>query len=100
MGMNATLAAAATRAAAPLAGTAPWYHAPRAELLAPLSDKHAALLLPIAVYWLASLGFFVLDALALPFFERFRLHEPAEVTARNRVSPARVAAMVAVHCRA
>ena len=44
MGMNATLAAAATRAAAPLAGTAPWYHAPRAELLAPLSDKHAALL--------------------------------------------------------
>lgn len=72
----------------------PLYYHPHESLLPFLSDKYLALVGPIAIYWLVSLWFQLLDTLRLPVFEKYRLHEPEEVTKRNKVSAKRVVAMV------
>ncbi|KAK0520212.1 Sphingolipid C4-hydroxylase sur2 [Tilletia horrida] len=74
----------------------PFYHAQRASLLPFLSDKLLSLLAPILIYWLVSLAYHTLDVLQLPYFEKFRLHEPEEITKRNKVSVAQVVRMVLV----
>lgn len=61
-----------------------------------ISDKYLSLLAPIAVYWIVSLWFTVLDVLRIPFFEKYRLHEPEEITKRNKVSATKVVWMVLV----
>lgn len=74
----------------------PFYHRPTISLLPFVSDKYLSLLLPIGVYWIASLYFYALDVAQIPFFEKYRLHEPQEITKRNRVSAKRVVIMVLV----
>lgn len=77
-----------------VAHNVPWYYtdAPRAVALA--SDKYMSLAIPVAVYWATSLFFFALDVLRPAWSEKFRIHEPAEIARRNRVSVARVVGMV------
>lgn len=72
----------------------PFYHHPHNSIFPFVSDKFLALLAPIAVYWLASLWFQTLDVLRIPFFEKYRLHEPEEIQKRNKVSATRVIIMV------
>lgn len=72
----------------------PLYYHPHESILPPVSDKILALLAPIAVYWLVSLWFQLLDTLRLPFFEKYRLHEPEEIQKRNKVSASKVIVMV------
>ncbi|WFD34293.1 sphingolipid C4-monooxygenase [Malassezia cuniculi] len=72
---------------------APYYSdSPRAVSF--LSDKYTSLAIPVVVYWVSSLSFHALDVLRPAFSEKYRIHEPAEVTRRNRVSMTRVIVMV------
>ena len=57
---------------------------PLPPLLPPISDKFLALLLPIAAYWGLSMFFHWIDI--MDYFPQYRLHTPAEVAKRNRVS--------------
>ena len=57
---------------------------PLPPLLSPIPDKLLTLLLPIAAYWGLSMFFHWIDSKDL--FPQYRLHTPAEVTKRNRVS--------------
>lgn len=74
----------------------PFYYHPHMAVFSFISDKYLSLLAPIAVYWLVSLWFTTLDQLRIPFFEKYRLHEPEEVTKRNKVSATKVVWMVLV----
>lgn len=49
-----------------------------------ISDHWVLLILPIATYWVASLFFHYLDTHDL--LPQYRLHTPAELSSRNRVS--------------
>lgn len=53
-------------------------------LIAPIPDKLLTLLLPIAAYWVFSMFFHWIDT--QDYFPQYRLHTPAEVAKRNRVS--------------
>jgi sphinganine C4-monooxygenase len=68
----------------------PVYHVHRASILAGVSDPTLTVIVPLLAYWVVSILFTILDLLALPWIEKYRLHEPAEVSARNRVTPANV----------
>lgn len=61
---------------------------PRPDVLPPISDKVLILLLPIAAYWIFSLFFHYLDVNDI--FPQYRLHTPAEILKRNRVSRSEV----------
>ncbi|GAC96505.1 hypothetical protein PHSY_004085 [Pseudozyma hubeiensis SY62] len=74
----------------------PFYFQAQSEVIPGISDKYLSLALPIIIYWIASLFYHLLDTLELPFTEKYRLHEPEEVTKRNRVSVTRVIVMVVV----
>lgn len=74
----------------------PFYFQAQPTVIPGISDKYLSLALPIAIYWVASLFYHALDTLQLPFTEQFRLHEPEEVTKRNRVGVSRVIFMVVV----
>ena len=63
----------------------PEYHlTPLPSLLPPIPDKLLTLLLPIAAYWSLSMFFHWIDT--QDYFPQYRLHTPAEVAKRNRVS--------------
>ena len=64
----------------------PIYYSPRPSLLSWVSDKDLSLLAPIVIYWGASLIFHLIDISELPYFEKYRIHEPEEVKKRNRVT--------------
>ncbi|KAL8745201.1 MAG: hypothetical protein Q9190_002634 [Brigantiaea leucoxantha] len=53
-------------------------------LIAPIPDKLLTLLLPIAAYWALSMFFHWIDV--NDYFPQYRLHTPAEVASRNKVS--------------
>ncbi|KAJ1029864.1 hypothetical protein NDA13_003103 [Ustilago tritici] len=74
----------------------PFYFQALPTAIPGISDKYLSLALPIVIYWVASFFYHALDTLELPFTERYRLHEPEEVTKRNRVSVTRVIVMVIV----
>lgn len=57
---------------------------PRPPLLAPIPDNILALILPIVAYWGLSMVYHVIDVYDL--FPQYRLHTPAEVLKRNKVS--------------
>lgn len=63
---------------------APSYHVTRQHLLSWISDRHLSLLAPTVVYWVLSTLFEILDTAQLPYFEARRLHDSAEVKAKNR----------------
>ncbi|KAL8750655.1 MAG: hypothetical protein Q9184_006346 [Pyrenodesmia sp. 2 TL-2023] len=54
------------------------------HLLPPIPDKLLSLILPIAAYWGLSMLFHWIDT--KDYFPQYRLHTPAEVSSRNRVS--------------
>jgi sphinganine C4-monooxygenase len=58
--------------------------APLPPLLPPIPDKLLTLLLPIAAYWALSMLFHWIDV--KDYFSKYRLHTPAEVLKRNRVT--------------
>ena len=62
----------------------PYTLTPLPSLLPPIPDKVLTLLLPVAAYWIFSLFFHIIDEYDL--FPQYRLHTPAEVSKRNRVS--------------
>ncbi|KAL9611068.1 MAG: hypothetical protein Q9167_004280 [Letrouitia subvulpina] len=53
-------------------------------LIPPIPDKILTLLLPIAAYWSLSMLFHWIDI--NDYFPQYRLHTPAEVASRNKVS--------------
>ncbi|GFF31913.1 sphingolipid C4-hydroxylase sur2 [Aspergillus lentulus] len=57
---------------------------PRPPLLAPIPDNILALILPIVAYWGLSMVYHFIDVYDL--FPQYRLHTPAEVLKRNKVS--------------
>lgn len=61
---------------------------PKSPLLPYLSDFHLSLLLPVAAYWLMSLIFHIIST--KNYFPQHRIHTPAEIKHRNRVSAAEV----------
>lgn len=63
-----------------------FYHTPRSSILTGVSDQHLSLALPVVVYWVYSLFFCCLDSLDSDWLRRHRVHESAEVLARNLAS--------------
>ena len=63
-------------------------------LLWPVPDKLLTLLIPIAAYWGVSMFFHWIDT--MDYFPQYRLHTPAEVAKRNRVSRWGVVRSVAI----
>lgn len=57
---------------------------PRDPLLPPIPDNILALILPIIAYWAVSMFYHFLDV--NDYFVHYRLHTPAELLKRNRVS--------------
>lgn len=57
---------------------------PLPSIVPGISDQLLALLLPIAAYWIVSIGFHILDVYDLG--SQYRLHTPAEVLKRNHVT--------------
>ncbi|EAW22174.1 sphingosine hydroxylase [Aspergillus fischeri NRRL 181] len=57
---------------------------PRPPLLAPIPDNILAVILPIVAYWGLSMVYHFIDV--YDFFPQYRLHTPAEVLKRNKVS--------------
>lgn len=78
---NATLLAAMT----PTKLDPPFYFNTRPSMFSWISDRNLSLLAPIAIYWLLSTVFHILDELELPYFEARRIHDSAEMKSRNRV---------------
>ncbi|KAJ5764793.1 hypothetical protein N7520_004352 [Penicillium odoratum] len=56
----------------------------RQPVLAPIPDNVLALALPIIAYWVMSMLYHFFDVYG--YFEQYRLHTPAEVLKRNRVT--------------
>lgn len=54
------------------------------DLIPPIPDKLLTLILPVVAYWALSMLFHWIDV--CDYFSRYRLHTPAEVLKRNRVS--------------
>ena len=57
---------------------------PREHLLAPLPDNVLSLILPVIAYWGLSMIYHFLDV--NDYFVEYRLHTPAEVLKRNKVT--------------
>ncbi|PWY95291.1 sphinganine hydroxylase BasA [Aspergillus sclerotioniger CBS 115572] len=57
---------------------------PRPPVLAPIPDNILALMLPIVAYWALSMVYHYIDV--NDYFPQYRLHTPAEVLKRNRVT--------------
>lgn len=74
----------------PLFHAHPIYHTPAPSLLASLSDPLLAVLLPVPAYWLVAGFFHLLDCSSAPWLVRRRIHDSAEVAARNPVGRAQV----------
>ncbi|KAI0289592.1 fatty acid hydroxylase superfamily-domain-containing protein [Russula brevipes] len=76
----------------------PSYYSPAPALLPPLSDPLFAALAPLPAYWLAAGLFHLLDTAgaAWRWLAPFRIHDSAEVAARNRASRAEVLRAVLV----
>lgn len=68
----------------------PFYHFHRPTVIHGLQDTVLSLISPLVAYWTVSIFFTLLDYLELPSIEKYRLHEPEEVTSRNRVTPKEV----------
>lgn len=64
----------------------------RLDIVAGVSDKYLSIFAPFAIYWVFS-GFFHLVDTSL-LFEKYRIHEPAEEKAKNRVTVRQVLIMV------
>lgn len=68
----------------------PIYHFQRESVIPGINDTTLSVIVPLVAYWTVSIFFTLLDYLELPFVEKYRLHESAEVTSRNRVTRSEV----------
>jgi len=68
----------------------PFYYADRADLLSPFPDKYLSIFVPVAVYWICAIPFDFLDWLSPACLEKYRIHDSAEVQAKNKVSKSAV----------
>lgn len=57
---------------------------PKPSLIAGISDSNLALIAPVVTYWAYSLFFHFIDTFELA--EKYRIHPPEEVAARNKAS--------------
>jgi len=80
----------------PLFHAHPIYYSPAPSLLPPLSDPLLAVLAPVPAYWLTAALFQLLDLSSAPWLLRRRIHDSAEVAARNRASRLEVLRAVVV----
>jgi sphinganine C4-monooxygenase len=64
----------------------PLYYSSAPSLLPALSDPLLTVLAPLPAYWLTSALFHLLDLSSAPWLRRHRIHDSAEVAARNRAS--------------
>ena len=76
--------------------TVPFFYHDRARFFPFISDKYLSLAMPVLVYWGTCLWYHALDVWRPAWSEKYRLHPPAEVVKRNRVSMQRVIVMVIV----
>ncbi|KAK7056174.1 Sphingolipid C4-hydroxylase sur2 [Paramarasmius palmivorus] len=65
---------------------APLYYSYRTSLIDEVPDSKLALASPVIAYWILSLFYHFLDISTWKWLERYRIHESAEVTRRNRVT--------------
>jgi sphinganine C4-monooxygenase len=70
----------------PVALDAPFYHTTRPQLLSWISDRHLSVAAPVAIYWVLSSLFHLLDTVELPYFEARRIHDSEEVKSKNRAT--------------
>ncbi|KAK4056459.1 Sphingolipid C4-hydroxylase sur2 [Microbotryomycetes sp. JL221] len=76
----------------------PWYHVARPSIIQGIEDRYLSLITPVAVYWIYSLWFHLLDSLHWPSLEKHKIHEPKEVTTKNRVTvPQVIKAVIVQH---
>lgn len=64
----------------------PFYFTSKPTILESVSDEVLSLISPVATYWVYSLFFHVLDSVDATALNKYRIHESAEVKARNLVS--------------
>jgi sphinganine C4-monooxygenase len=85
--MNSTLCASSSLVddcAPPL--RTPWYYTSRPDAVPGVSDHMLSVVGPVVAYWALSALFHLFDVSHWAWLERYRLHESAEVAARNRAS--------------
>ncbi|KAM0789692.1 hypothetical protein ACM66B_006552 [Microbotryomycetes sp. NB124-2] len=76
----------------------PWYHVAKPSLIEGVQDRWLTLVAPVAAYWTFALWFHLLDSLHWPRLERYKIHEPKEITSKNRVTvPEVIKAVVVQH---
>jgi len=90
LGANSTLLTQIT----PSQPHAPFYYSASPQLVSWTSDKIIGVAAPTVVYWVLSIMFYTLDVVQLPYFEKRRIHESAEVLARNKATVGEVVKMV------
>ncbi|GBE86520.1 sphingosine hydroxylase [Sparassis latifolia] len=73
-----------------LSTTAPLYYTPRPAIFSWLPDHYLSLAAPVVVYWISSLFFHCLDISGWKYLEKYRIHESAEVKAKNLVTRTQV----------
>ncbi|KAL2754709.1 hypothetical protein ACRALDRAFT_1042358 [Sodiomyces alcalophilus JCM 7366] len=89
--MTSTNSSSFTSALPPLP---PYSLAPVPDLIRGISDAYVFPILPIAVYWILSMVFHVIDVYDI--WPQYRLHTPEEITKRNHVSRYEVARDVVI----
>lgn len=67
----------------PFSTTYPFYHIPRATVLPGISDQIMAAAAPMVAYWFTSLIFYILDVGKWKWLDKYKIHDNAEVQARN-----------------
>ena len=68
----------------------PFYYSHTDSLFPGLSDPLLAVILPVLAYWLTSAVFHCLDLSNWAWLDRYRIHDSAEISSRNRASPLEV----------
>lgn len=87
--MNTTLCASAAAAGTDeclLTMRTPWYYTSAPSVLPGISDHALSVAAPVVAYWALSLIFHAFDVSGWAWLDKYRLHESAEVQARNRAS--------------
>lgn len=72
----------------------PFYFTDRPSVFSQFSDQILVIFAPIVAYWVYSLFFHALDVSESRWLDKYRIHESAEVTARNRATRGQVIAAV------
>lgn len=69
-----------------LSSNIPFYYSPKPNVFSFISDHYLSVAAPFVAYWALSLIFHIFDTSDWKWLNQYRLHESAEVKARNLVS--------------